>query len=147
MRKAMPRLRTVDAVSAGGIVVRTVEGRIQVALVGDTQRDAWYLPKGGLSAGETIEQAAMREAREETGLDVRMIRPVRAIEYWFFARGARVHKKVHYFLMEATGGDFARRDHENDRAGWFELESALETMTYRNESDVVREATAEMKPE
>jgi ADP-ribose pyrophosphatase YjhB (NUDIX family) len=145
MRKAMPRLRTVDAVSAGGIVVRTVEGRIQVALVGDTQRDAWYLPKGGLSAGETIEQAAMREAREETGLDVRMIRPVRAIEYWFFARGARVHKKVHYFLMEATGGDFSKRDHENDRAGWFELESALETMTYRNESDVVREATANIE--
>jgi 8-oxo-dGTP pyrophosphatase MutT (NUDIX family) len=141
----MPRVRTVDAESAGGIVVRNVGDRIQVALVGDTHRGTWYLPKGGLSAGETIEQAALREAREETGLDVKLIRPVRAIEYWFFARGARVHKKVHYFLMEATGGDFSRRDHENDRAAWFDLEKALEAMSYQNEADVVREATAGME--
>ena len=138
----MAKVRTVDAVSAGGVVVRTINGSLQVALVGDTQRNAWYLPKGGLSAGETIEQAAMREAREETGLDVLVVRPVRAIEYWFYARGARVHKRVHYFLMEATGGDFSRRDHENDRADWFDLEKALEVMTYQNEIDVVREAAA-----
>ncbi len=138
----MPRVRNVAAVSAGGVVAKRVDGRIQVALVGDTQRDAWYLPKGGLNQGETIEQAALREVNEETGLDVNMIGPIRDIEYWFFARGARVHKKVHYFLMEPTGGDFSRRDQENDRAGWFDLDDALAAMSYENEAEVVREAAA-----
>ncbi len=144
----MPRVRTVAAVSAGGVVARRVDGRIQVALVGDSQRDAWYLPKGGLAQGETIEQAALREVNEETGLEVRMVRPIRDIEYWFFARGARVHKRVHYFLMEPTGGDFSRRDQENDRAGWFDLEDALAAMSYENEAELVREAAAmvEKKP-
>jgi 8-oxo-dGTP pyrophosphatase MutT (NUDIX family) len=130
----------VAAVSAGGVVAKRVDGRIQVALVGDSQRDAWYLPKGGLAQGETIEQAALREVNEETGLEVEMVGPIRVIEYWFFARGSRVHKKVHYFLMEPTGGDFSRRDQENDRAGWFDLEDALAAMSYENEVEVVREA-------
>jgi 8-oxo-dGTP pyrophosphatase MutT (NUDIX family) len=141
----MPRLKTVAAVSAGGVVARKVDERIEVALVGDTQRDAWYLPKGGLNRGETIEQAALREVREETGLDVRMVGPLRAIEYWFFVRGARVHKRVHYFLMAPTGGDFSRRDHENDRAAWFDLDEALSEMSYENEAEVVRDAARQLE--
>lgn len=140
----MLKAKTVSAVSAGGVVVRRLAGRIQVALVGNSQRDTWYLPKGGLDKGETIEQAAVREVMEETGLEVRVVGPVKAIFYWFNARGARVHKTVHYFLMEATGGDFSRRDTENDRAAWFDLEEALSAMSYGNEADVVREATASL---
>ncbi len=140
----MLKAKTVSAVSAGGVVVRRLADRIQVALVGNSQRDTWYLPKGGLDKGETIEQAAVREVMEETGLDVRVVGPVKAIFYWFNARGARVHKTVHYFLMEATGGDFSRRDTENDRAAWFDLEDALSAMSYSNEVEVVREATASL---
>ncbi len=142
----MARVKTVAAVSAGGVVIRRTDGRLEVALVGDTQRDTWYLPKGGLAKGETTEEAALREVREETGLDVRCVRPVRAIDYWFYTRGARVHKTVHYFLMEATGGDFSRRDRENDRAAWFDLEQALASMTYENEAGVVREAVTTVNP-
>ncbi len=138
----MLKAKTVTAVSAGGVVVQRVADRIQVALVGNSQRDTWYLPKGGLDKGETIEQAAVREVVEETGLDVRVVRPVRAIYYWFNARGTRIHKTVHYFLMEAIGGDFSRRDTENDRADWFDLEKALSVMSYENEADVVREGTS-----
>lgn len=141
----MARVKTVAAVSAGGVVVRRANGRVQVALVGDSRRDAWYLPKGGLARGETLEQAAVREVTEETGLEVRLLRPVRTVEYWFFARGARVHKRVHFFLMEATGGDFSRRDMENDRAAWFDEEEALAAMTYPNEVEVVREALSLLK--
>jgi len=134
------RMNTVSAVSAGGVAVRRVNGRLQVALVGDSQRFTWYLPKGGLSQGETVEETALREVREETGLEVHLVRPLREIEYWFWAKGARIHKKVHYFLMEATGGDFSRRDHENDRADWFDLVKALAEMSYENEAEVVRMA-------
>ncbi|MGE5620880.1 MAG: NUDIX hydrolase [Sphingomonadaceae bacterium] len=145
--ECMPRVRTMAAVSAGGVVARKVDGRIQVALVGDSQRGAWYLPKGGLDKGETIEQAALREVTEETGLKVKIVRPIRAIEYWFFVRGGRVHKKVHYFLMEPTGGDFSLRDEENDRAGWFDLDEALAIMSYANEAEVVREGVAALQCE
>lgn len=140
--KDVLRAKTVSAVSAGGVVVHRVGDRAQVALVGNSQRNTWYLPKGGLDKGETIEQAAVREVVEETGLEVRVVKPVRSIYYWFNARGTRVHKTVHYFLMEATGGDFSRRDSENDRAAWFDLPEALSVMSYSNEADIVREATA-----
>lgn len=137
-------MKTVSATSAGGVVARRVGDQIQVALVGNSSRNTWYLPKGGLAKGETIEQAAIREVTEETGLQVRMVKPIRPIEYWFHVRGARVHKTVHYFLMEPTGeGDFSQRDWENDRAGWFELRDAMEAMSYENEKELVREA-AEM---
>ncbi len=142
----MARVKTVVAVSAGGVVVKRTDGQLQVALVGDTQRDTWYLPKGGLAKGETIEEAALREVREETGLEVRSVRPLRSIEYWFYTRGARIHKTVHYFLMEAMGGDFSRRDMENDRAAWFDLDRALAKMTYQNEVEVVREAVTVQNP-
>ena len=141
----MARFKTVAAVSAGGVVVKRVNGRLQVALVGDSRRNAWYLPKGGVARGETLEQAAVREVREETGLEVRLLRPVRTVQYWFFAGGARVHKRVHFFLMEAIGGDFSRRDMENDRAAWFDEEDVLAAMTYPNEAEVVREALALMR--
>lgn len=137
-------MKTVSATSAGGVVARRVGDRLQIALVGDSSRDSWYLPKGGLAKGETIEQAATREVTEETGLQVRMVKPIRSIEYWFHVRGARVHKTVHYFLMEPTGGDFSKRDWENDRAGWFDLEDALAVMSYENEREVVKEAARMM---
>jgi 8-oxo-dGTP pyrophosphatase MutT (NUDIX family) len=143
-REGMLRAKTASAVSAGGVVVQRVADRVQVALVGNSQRGTWYLPKGGLAKGETIEQAAIREVNEETGLEVDRVRPVKAIHYWFNARGTRIHKTVHYFLMEATGGDFSRRDAENDRAAWFDLEDALAAMSYENEAEVVREATASL---
>ncbi len=141
----MLKSKTASAVSAGGVVVQRIADRVQVALVGNSQRGTWYLPKGGLDKGETIEQAAVREVLEETGLDVNMVRPVKAIHYWFNARGTRIHKTVHYFLMEATGGDFSRRDAENDRAAWFDLDDALSAMSYENEADVVREATLDYR--
>ncbi len=134
------------AVSAGGVVAKKAGDRLMVALVGDSGRDTWYLPKGGLIKGETIEEAATREVTEETGLQVRLIEPIRSIEYWFYARGARIHKTVHYFLMEPLGGDFSQRDWENDRAEWFDLEEALAAMSYENEREVVREAASMLYP-
>lgn len=140
----MVKTKTIAAVSSGGVVIRREGPRVEVALVGNSLRETWYLPKGGLAKGETIEDAAIREVVEETGLQVRLVKPIRAIEYWFNARGARIHKTVHYFLMETTGGDFSLRDAENDRAEWFELDEALRAMSYANETEVVREATAEL---
>ena len=55
---------------------------------------------------------------EETGLEVRITEPLDSIEYWFVQRGTRIHKTVHYFLMEPIGGDLDRHDHEFDQVKW-----------------------------
>ena len=57
--------------------------------------------------GETSEQTALREVAEETGLEVRITGPLDSIEYWFVQSGTRIHKTVHYFLMEPVGGDLS----------------------------------------
>ena len=64
----------------------------------------WTLPKGTPESAETIEETALREVVEETGLEVRILAPVGAIDYFFTQDGDRIHKTVHFFLMEPIGG-------------------------------------------
>ena len=121
---AVARLRTSTATSAGGIVVRYHEGTPQF-VVGSRRRDrdivTWTLPKGTPDPGETREETALREVREETGLEVRISRPLDSIEYWFVQGGTRIHKTVHYFLMDPTGGDLGRHDHEFESVRWIRI--------------------------
>jgi len=138
----MAKPRTVLTVSAGGVVYRRVGERLQVVLVGKTEPDIWGLPKGGPLKGETTEETALREVREETGLITRLVEPLGSIDYWFFSRGTRFHKTVHYFLMEATGGDTAYHDHEYDRVDWLDVDAAVARATYENERELLRRAAA-----
>jgi 8-oxo-dGTP pyrophosphatase MutT (NUDIX family) len=139
-------VRTVHDVSAGGVVVRRGPEGCEVALVGRGVPLRWGLPKGGIERGETIAVAAVREAREETGLQVRLIAPVGEIVYWFASRGVRHHKTVHFFLMEAVGGDLADHDWENDEAAWFPADAAPAAMAFPNEAEIVRRALALLPP-
>jgi len=130
----------VQDVSAGGVVVREGRDGLDVALVGRGKPLRWGLPKGGIEAGETIDTAALREAREETGLEVRLLAPIGDIQYWFATRSVRHHKTVHFFLMEAIGGDIRNHDWENDEAAWFSIAEALKVMAFPNEIAIVRRA-------
>jgi 8-oxo-dGTP pyrophosphatase MutT (NUDIX family) len=134
------RLKTTRAESSGGVVVRGSPSGLEVVLVGRTEQGTWGLPKGTPTTGESREQTALRETREETGLDVRILEPIDCITYWFFLRHARVSKTVYYYLMEATGGDTSLHDPEYDRVAWFPVQTALSVMTYPNEAEMVRRA-------
>jgi 8-oxo-dGTP pyrophosphatase MutT (NUDIX family) len=131
-----PKLRTVRATSAGGIVLRRGRAGPEIVL-GRRRRErdgvTWSLPKGTPHAGESVEETAVREVAEETGLDVRIVEPAGAIEYWFVAEGARIHKTVHYWLMEATGGDVTGHDHEFDDVAWFAIPEAERHMSFETE--------------
>jgi len=139
------RLRTSTATSAGGIVVR-YEGDRPQFVVGCRRRDrdivTWTLPKGTPDPGETREETALREVREETGLDVRIKGPLDSIEYWFVLGGTRIHKTVHYFLMEPTGGDLARHDHEFEEVRWVRFDEADALLTFETERALVAKAAA-----
>ncbi|MGZ8481758.1 MAG: NUDIX domain-containing protein, partial [Candidatus Limnocylindria bacterium] len=88
----MPVQRTARATSAGGVVIRTVDGRIEVVLVHRRSPRLWALPKGTPDSGETLEETALRETREETGLEVEIEAPITAIRYYFVRGTTRFHK-------------------------------------------------------
>lgn len=140
---AVARLRTATATSAGGVVVRHEGGRPWL-VVGSRRRErdgrTWTLPKGTPERGETTEETALREVAEETGLKVRITGPLDSIEYFFVQSGTRIHKTVHYFLMEPTGGDLARHDHEFEEVRWVPFADAGSLLTFETERLLVTRA-------
>jgi 8-oxo-dGTP pyrophosphatase MutT (NUDIX family) len=138
--------RTESQVSAGGVVVRRVGDRRDVALicVGPTRR--WQLPKGLVEAGEEPETAAAREVREEAGVVADLAAPIETIEYWYVGHkgGGRVrfHKKVHFFLFHYRSGDVADHDHEVHEARWVPADEAVAMLSFANERRVVEKAMA-----
>jgi 8-oxo-dGTP pyrophosphatase MutT (NUDIX family) len=137
------RLREATATSAGGIVVRFVDG-IPELVVGSRRRErdlvTWTLPKGTPAPAESTEQTAVREVAEETGLEVRTVRPFESIQYTFVQRGTRIHKTVHYFLMIPVGGDLARHDREFDEVRWVPFNEASTLLTFETERALVARA-------
>jgi len=137
------RLRTALATSAGGVVVSSDRERPSLVVgMRRRARDAvtWTLPKGTPDPGETIEQTALREVAEETGLAVRIVEPLPSIEYTFVQDGKRIHKTVHYFLMEPTGGDLSRHDHEFERVRWVPFDEAAGLLSFPTERELVATA-------
>ncbi|MSQ33750.1 MAG: NUDIX hydrolase [Dehalococcoidia bacterium] len=128
------------ATSAGGVVCRLHEERWQVVLCGPGGQGLWSLPKGSPEPGETLEQTALREVREETGLAVEVREPLGSITYWFtsVSEGARYRKTVHFFLMHPTGGSLERHDAEFAEVRWYPMEEALEALGYKDERHMVR---------
>src|SRR5436190_11668968 len=135
-------MRTVRDVSAGGVVYRRQGDQLEVVLVGRAQPRRWNLAKGTPGHSETLEDAALREVREETSIQARLVSPLMAIDYWFTLGGVRHAKTVHFYLMEATGGDTADHDHEYDLSEWFPLAEAKRILSYANEQRVLERAEA-----
>jgi 8-oxo-dGTP pyrophosphatase MutT (NUDIX family) len=117
---------------------------LQICLINPAGRRVWGLPKGGVEPGESREEAALREVREETGIEAVVDGDLGSIDYWFYSREShvRIHKTVHYFLMRASGGDVSDHDHEVREARWLTVSEALDLMSYPNEREIVRKAVA-----
>ena len=101
---------------------------------------AWGLAKGGIEADESVEQAAVREVREETGIDAEIEASLGETRYFYVWEDVRIRKTVHFFLMRATGGDAADRDDEMEDVQWFALDRALKRAAYRGEREVLGRA-------
>ena len=140
-------MRTRSEVSAGGVVYRRSDEGVEVVLAARRTRRgdlAWGLPKGLVEPDETPEQAAVREVREETGLDADVEVSLGEIRYFYVWEGVRVRKAVHFFLMRATGGDASQHDDEMEEVRWFPLSVALRRATYKGEREVLQHAAARL---
>src|SRR5437879_3386152 len=135
-------MRTERAESFGGVVYRRAGGGIEVVVVGRKDPGIYGLPKGTPNPGESVEDTALREVREETGIEVEIEAKIDAIEYWFVraAIDTRFHKFVHFYLMRPTGGDTSLHDHEHDFVAWLPVEEATALLTYHNEVRVLEKA-------
>ena len=101
----------------------------------------WSLPKGHIEAGETAEQAAVREVEEETGIIGRVVAPLGTIDFWFVAEDRRVHKTVHHFLLSALGGELSDEDVEVAEVAWVPLAELESRLAYADERRLIRRAT------
>lgn len=144
--KPTAKLRTKTQVSAGGVAFRPVADGIEVAIVSVGDKPRWQLPKGLVEADETPERAAMRETREEAGVESTVVAPIDVVEYWYVASdgGERVrfHKYVHFFLQAYASGDVGDHDHEVHEARWVRIEEAALMLAFASERAVVERAMA-----
>lgn len=142
-RKTPRKTETRTEVSAGGVVYRRGPEGIDLVLAARRTRRgdlAWGLAKGGIEADESPEQAAVREVREETGIEAEIEASLGETRYFYVWEGVRIRKTVHFFLMRSTGGDPNDRDDEMEDVQWFPLERALKRAAYRGEREVLGRA-------
>ncbi len=112
------------------------ESSPMVALIARRDRRGrlvWSLPKGHLEAGETPEQAAVREVLEETGISGRIVAGLGTIDFWFMADDRRVHKTVHHFLLEALDVVLSDADAEVSEVAWVPLDEVSARLRYADE--------------
>lgn len=134
-------------ISAGGVVYRNYEGRLQVQLIQDRYGKI-TLPKGKMEPGETIEETALREIAEETGIEGKMVKPIETITYQYhLPQAGLVHKEVHYFLVEAVGGKLQPQVEEIRGVEWLKPEDAWRKQRksgYANNDSVLYKALIEL---
>jgi 8-oxo-dGTP diphosphatase len=128
--------------SAGGVIYQDREGDKWVVLISTREGTVWGLPKGLIEKGEKPLDAALREVREESGLQGEREADLGYIEYWYRDAESDVlyHKFVDYYLLRYTGGDVADHGWEVDEARWFPIDEAMATISYENERKVLSRA-------
>jgi len=119
--------------AAGGLVVRRHSGLLQIVVVHRPVQHDWSFPKGKLEPGETLEIAALREVREETGMTCDLLRFIGHTEY--VDRKGR-QKTVAYWVMAATGGFFSPNE-EVDELRWLDLDHAAGLLSYQRDQELV----------
>jgi 8-oxo-dGTP pyrophosphatase MutT (NUDIX family) len=143
------KVSTKDQISAGGIAFRRMEAELQMVIVSVKPSLRWQLPKGIVDPGETPEFTAVREVREEAGVETELLRLIETIEYWYqrVQNGQRIryHKFVHFYLLEYQSGNVADHDDEIEEARWVSFEQALETLAFKSERSVVEKSREFLK--
>ncbi|MEA2230483.1 MAG: hypothetical protein QOD83_299 [Solirubrobacteraceae bacterium] len=133
--------------SAGGVVLNDAQ---EIVVIVPTRRASdgsrvLALPKGHPDGSESPAQAALREVREEAGVEAEVVDSLGEVRYWYQRDGRRIAKVVEFFRLRYISGDVDDHDHEVEHARWLSASEAVETLTYAGERDMVREALLRMQ--
>ncbi len=133
--------------SFGGVVVRPRAGNDGFELLTIVPRGTRVigLPKGGANPGETPEETALREVKEETGTTAAVREPIGDVSYWYRRDGRRIFKTVHFFLCDYLSGSTDDHDHEVDAARWIPLDDAPHRLSYPAERRLARLALSKLR--
>ncbi len=146
----MPKIPTLTQTSAGGVAYRRQVDQIEVALIAVGEKLRWQLPKGLVDKGESPEEAARREVKEEAGIEAKLVQPLERIEYWYYGteQGARVryHKFVHFYLLSYIAGEVQDHDAEVADARWVDISKAKEMLAFASERRVLERAEQVLAP-
>ena len=142
---AEARRKTRDEHSSGGAVISFRDGIARVAMIATRRRSRWGLPKGAVSDGETSEDAALREVREETGLEARIVKPLDTIEYFFRIGDTLIKKRVDFYLMNYVGGELTPQLSEVDDVEWVELGESIARASFESEKKLLQQAQREIE--
>jgi ribonuclease HI len=129
-------------VSSGGVVYKKEGSHYKVCLIAKKNGRIWTLPKGRVEPGETPEETAHREVKEETGFEAEVREKLDEINYYFYWKDNQTlyHKIVTFYLMPLREEVFHGRDSEADIVRWHTLGEAYRMLTYLNEKEVMRKA-------
>ena len=137
-------VKTETQISAGGAALRKLGNELSVALISTGNPPRWQLPKGLVDKGETPEQAAVREVREESGINSRIDKLIDKVEYWYQSKRGRerirYHKFVYFYLMWYESGEVTDHDNEVNEAKWVPMKDAISLLAFRSERAIVERA-------
>lgn len=130
--------------SAGGVVFRKHQNKVDILMVQHGgYSHHWSFPKGHIGdkiEGESKEEAAVREVKEETGIDAVLVRELTPIEFWYSRDGEKRKKKVYFYVMEFRGGDFKKKDFEMQKVVWIPIELVEKKVTHTSDKEMFLEA-------
>ncbi len=129
--------------SAGGIVYKKEEDGIYVLLI--RVKNRWSFPKGNIEKGESKEEAALREVKEETGIEGEIEDFVGEEEYWYQLHGEKIHKFVYFYLMKYKGGEIKPQKEEINEAKFVKIDEALKILTYDTDRILLKRAIEILK--
>jgi len=140
----MSNIPTEVQVSAGGVAYRKKGKTVEVVIVSVGEHNRWQLPKGLIGKGETSAEAALREVREEAGIDTEIIDLIDKVEYWYYSKGSgkriRFHKFVYFYLLKYVSGNTEDHDREVNEARWVDVDTGQDMLTFKSEKNMVARA-------